>query len=71
MTTDRIIEQIAKEHNESPEHIRTTIENLIFQAQQSNDPAVQKCWAQIPHKGAFVTLEEFLPYIAAFLRTKL
>ena len=71
MTTDKIIEQIAKEHNESPEYIRTTMENLIFQAQQSNDPAVQKRWAQIPRKGTFVTLEEFLPYAAAFMRTKL
>ena len=71
MTVDQVISQVARENRTTPEHVRKEIEAIILEAQNNPDPAVQKRWAQIPHKGAFVTLEEFLPYAAAFLRTKL
>ena len=71
MTVDQIIAQIARENHTTPEYVRKEIEAIILEAQNSPDPSVQKRWAQIPRKGTFVTLEEFFPYAAAFLRTKL
>ena len=64
MTLNKIIKQIAKENHTTPEKIRREMEAAIEAGKRSSDPAVQARWAAIPHKGAEVTLEDVIYYIA-------
>ena len=59
---DRILNQIAKSHQTTPQIIRKEMEFALVEAQKSTDPATQAKWAAIPRKGEKVTLEEFLEY---------
>ena len=69
MTVDNIIKKIAKQQNTTPEHIRKEMEKAMEEAKRSQDPAVQARWAAIPRKGADVTLEEFLTYVAGIVNS--
>lgn len=59
---DRILNQIAKSHQTTPQIVRKEMEFALEEAQKSTDPAVQAKWATIPRKGDNVTLEEFMEY---------
>ena len=59
-----ILEIIAYQHNTSVDEVRKEMQSALEEGQQSNDPAVQALWASIPRKGAELTLEEFVAYVA-------
>lgn len=65
MTLDEIINQIAKEHNTTPERIRQEMEAAMAEAKKTTNPRAKALWASIPRKGDDVTLEELIDYVAA------
>lgn len=60
----RILEQIAQREHTSTSEVRKEILALMDEGQRNPDPAVQAAWAAIPRKGATLTLEEFVAYLA-------
>ena len=44
----RILNQIAKSHQTTPENVRKEMEFALEEAQKSTDPAIQAKWAAIP-----------------------
>ena len=60
---DQIIEQIAREDNTTPAHVRAEMEAAIKIAQSSKNPSTRAKWAAMPHEGDSVSLEEFMDYM--------
>ena len=60
----RMLEQIARRHNTTVEEVRCQMQLSMDEAQKCSDPAVQARWNAIPRKGAQLTLEEFVDYMA-------
>ncbi|MBP3683501.1 MAG: sporulation initiation factor Spo0A [Oscillospiraceae bacterium] len=67
MTVNEVIEQVAHELHTTPEYVRKEIQAAIMEAQHDPEPAVQARWALIPRKGDYVTVDEFLPFMADFV----
>ena len=51
MDIDKIIKQVARAHNTTPEEVYAEMQIALDAAFQSKDPEVQKEWAKIPFKG--------------------
>ena len=68
MTIEKIIQQIAKQHQTTPEKIYTEMNHAFELAKNSTDPIVQARWKAIPHKGSEVALEDLICYIATLIK---
>ena len=63
-----ILEQIAKAHNTTPEHVYHEMQTVIDIAQNDPDPETQEKWKYIPKLGGQVTVEEFLSFMVLILK---
>ena len=68
MNIDKIIKQVAKAHNTTPEEVYAEMQIALDAAFQSNDPEVQREWAKIPFKGDRPTPEDVIPYLVGQLK---
>ena len=59
-----ILKQIARRHNTTVEEVRHQMQLPMEEAQKCRDPAVRAQWDAIPRKGAELTLEEFVAFVA-------
>lgn len=65
---ERILEIIARQEHLSVQEVREEMTEAMREGQNSRDPIVQARWAAIPRKGAELTLEEFVEYMAKVAR---
>ena len=68
MDIDKIIKQVARAHNTTPEEVYAEMQIALDAAFQSKDPEVQKEWAKIPFKGDHPTPEDVIPYLVGRLK---
>ena len=64
MTIDEVIAYIAMQEHTTAEIIRAQMADAMEAGQRSTDPNVQALWNAIPRKGAKVTPEELIEYLA-------
>ena len=69
MDIDKIIRQVARAHNTTPEEVYAEMRIALDAAFQSKDPNVQKEWEKIPLKGDRPTPEDVIPAIVRMLGT--
>ena len=67
----RILTLIAQKENMTVDEVRNEMQSAMEERQKSCDPAVQALWASIPRKGAELTLEEFVVYVAKWTHSTL
>ena len=65
---ERVLEEIAGNHNTTAEDVRKEMIVAMGDAQSSADPIVKARWAMIPKEGEKLTLEEFLEYLVSETR---
>ena len=68
MDIDKIIKQVARAYNTTPEEVYSEMQIALDAAFQSKDPEVQKEWAKIPFKGHHPTPEDVIPYLVGRLK---
>lgn len=68
MDIDKIIKQVARAHNTTPEEVYAEMQIALDAAVQSKDLEVQKEWAKIPFKGDHPTPEDVIPYLVGRLK---
>lgn len=59
---------IGKEYDETPEQVLQNIQEMIDEASQNPDPAVQEAWSRIPYRGERPEAREFLLLFAAMMQ---
>ena len=64
---DQMLALVAQAYDTTPEIIYHKIALAIAEGQQNQDPQVQSLWATIPRTGPFLTLEDFVEYLAQTL----
>lgn len=62
---NKILKQIAKDHNTTVSNVRKEMKEAMRMAQSSSAPAIQARWHAIPHNGPELTVEEFIMYLIA------
>ena len=62
MTTNEIIERIAKENHTTPEEVEKEMRRAIQTAMKSNDPRAKELWKQISPDGKEPSIERFLKF---------
>lgn len=62
MSTNEIIEQIAKENGVSPDEVRADMQEALNIAKASVSPETENVWAQISSNGEEISIDEFLKY---------
>lgn len=65
----RILELIAQKNHTTVANVRAEMQAAMEEGQKSRDPNVPALWASIPRKGAELTLEEFVVYVAEKARS--
>ena len=68
MDIDKIIKQVARAHNTTPEEVYAEMQIALDAAFQSKDPEVKKAWAKIPFQGERPTPEDVIPYLVSQLK---
>ncbi|MBE6980948.1 MAG: hypothetical protein E7437_01350 [Ruminococcaceae bacterium] len=63
----QMLSVLAQKYDLTPQQIYRSMEIAIESAQSSSDPAIQKKWSSIPHKGKTVTPEDLISYIIGSL----
>ena len=59
---EKLLEPIARTRGVPPALLRMQMQQVMNEALENPDPAVQAMWRSIPSKGAEPTLEEFMDY---------
>ena len=67
MDIDKIIKQVARAHNTTPEEVYSEMQIALDDAFQNPDPNVQKEWAKVPLSGNRPTPEDVIPFLAMML----
>ena len=67
MDIDKIIKQVARAHNTTPEEVYSEMQIALDDAFQNPDPNVQKEWAKVPLSGNHPTPEDVIPFLAMML----
>lgn len=62
MTTQEIIEQIARENDENPQEVKNRMQEAIRAAMMSSDPGAQLLWKQLSPDGKEPSIDEFIAF---------
>lgn len=70
MNTKKLLEEIAKKQNMTPEQVEKEIRIAIREAMKSKDPKAQMLWKRISPDGKEPSIERFLQCVVDMLEER-